>query len=325
MNSTGDSNEPSERKTPSVLILTGTTASGKTDISIPLAEVLKGEIVGADSRQIYRELDIGTAKPTTEQLQRVPHHFVAEKSLAERWTAGDFAREARQRIAQIIARGHVPIVVGGAMLYLRALTDGLYAEDALEHADYSALREELTARGADRLYTELQECDPALASRTSPRDHHRILRGLAVWRACGIRLSDLHDHAAEPLPWPFRIYFLFGDRNETYDRVDHRVIAMVDAGLVEEVRALAERGLNEANCNALRTHGYQEVFPYLRGEITRERMIENIRMAVRHYVKRQLTWFRRDPRVTWIRRDFDEPPEIVARRIADDFLRAVND
>ncbi|MBU0509992.1 tRNA (adenosine(37)-N6)-dimethylallyltransferase MiaA [bacterium] len=316
---TGDSNEPSSGIFPVVLILAGTTASGKTDVSIPLAESLKGEILSADSRQIFREMRIGTAKPTESQRKRVPHHFIDEKSISERWTAGDFARSARERIEEIISRERTPIVVGGSMLYLRALVDGFYREDSENPADYTSLREEAERVGLETLYTELQERDPALAARTNPNDGHRILRGLLVCRIRGVRLSDLQDRPREPIARPFRTYFLHGDRRETYERTDRRVLDMMREGLIEEVRGILELGFDERACNALRTHGYQEIFPYLRGEISRERMIVDVQKAVRHYVKRQMTWFRREPRVTWIRREFSEPAEAVAARIEADF------
>lgn len=303
-----------------MLILAGTTAAGKTDVSIPLAEFLKGEIVNTDSRQIFRELEIGTAKPTPEQRARVRHHFVDEKSLRERWTAGDFGREARKRIEEILERGHTPVVVGGSMLYLRALTDGFFADDGEPGTDYSLLRAELAERGAEAMYAELQERDPALAAQTKPEDHHRILRGIAVHRQRQARLSDLQKRETEALAHPFRLYFLHANREQTYARVNARAVAMVEAGLVDEVRRLWQQGFDEANCNALRTHGYQEVFPYLRGEISEAQMIDAIQKAVRHYVKRQLTWFRRDKRAIWIERTFEEPPEAVAARIAQEFL-----
>ena len=318
MNSTADSSAPSNGL-PALLILAGTTASGKTDVSIPLALRLNGEILSADSRQIFRELSIGTAKPSPEQLATVRHHFIDEKSIRERWTAGDFAREARARIEQIIRCDLTPIVVGGSMLYLRALMDGFYREEDERIFDYGDLRREMETLGLDALYAELKERDPELAARTHPSDHHRILRGLAVCRGRGIRLSTLQERPRESLRYPCRLYFLHADRQETYERVNRRVIAMLDAGLVEEVRALMEQGFREDNCNALRTHGYQEVFPYVRGEISYERMIEEIQQAVRHYVKRQHIWFRRDPRTVWIRRDFAEPARDVAERIAEDF------
>jgi tRNA dimethylallyltransferase len=303
-----------------VLVLAGTTGSGKTEVSIPLATILKGEIINADSRQAYRELEIGTAKPTAEQLAAVPHHFVGHISIRDRWTAGDFGREARQIIDGILARDRMPIVVGGSMLYLRALLNGFFEDDSLPPVSYENLRAEMNNRGLPALYQELTECDPVLASKTDPADHHRILRGLAVFRQSGKPLTELQQQAEAPLVHPYKLYFLFGNREETYTRVNQRALQMVEEGLIEEVRALHLEGLDETNCNALRTHGYQEVFPYLRGEIDRDAMIENIQKAVRHYVKRQLTWFRRVPETIWIERSFTVPPRIAAEKIANAFL-----
>ena len=316
---TTDLNAPAESGKPRVLILAGTTGSGKTEVSIPLALQLKGEIINADSRQVYRELEIGTAKPSTEQLALVPHHFIGHISIHDRWTAGDFSRVAREKIDEILKRDRLPIVVGGSMLYLKALLNGFFEEDSLEPVSYEELRAELVERGVEALYQELVNCDPKLALRTDPNDHHRILRGLAVYRQSGKRLSELQKREESPLAHPYRLYFLFGDREETYERVNVRAAKMVEEGLVEEVRQLYESGLSETNCNALRTHGYQEVFPYLRGEINKETMIENIQKAVRHYVKRQKTWFRAVPETVWIERSFNEPPEEVADRILEDY------
>ena len=250
----------------------------------------------------------------------MPHHFIDEKSIRERWTAGDFSRAARDRIEDILARDRLPIVVGGSMLYLRALTDGFYDESFPEPADYRALRGEWEADGGESLYKELTACDPELAARTDSHDHHRILRALWVFRHRGMRLSELQDLPAQPIARRFRLYFLYADRAQTYDRVNARVLQMIEAGLIEEVRGLQLQGFDETNCNALRTHGYQEVFPYLRGEITREQMIDAIQKAVRHYVKRQLTWFRRDLRTLWIERRFDESSGEAAERIKKNFL-----
>lgn len=301
-----------------VLILAGTTASGKTGVSIPLARMLDGEIISADSRQIFRDLNIGTAKPTAEQQAAVPHHFIDELSIEQKWTAGDFGREARKRVEQILAGNRTPLVVGGSMLYLRAFVDGFYEAEEPD-IDYGELREEFKERGADALYEELSERDPELALQTDPHDHHRILRGIAVHRATGQRLSELQQRPCESLGHFFRMFFLYGDRDQTYDRVNRRAEQMVRDGLVKEVRGLFEKGYNEQNCNALRTHGYQEVFPHLRGEITAVDMLEDIQKAVRHYVKRQMTWFRKEPRAEWIYRSFEEPDSEVAERIADKF------
>ena len=304
---------------PRVLVLTGTTASGKTEVSIPLAQCLNAEIINADSRQVFRELYIGTAPPTEAQLAAVPHHFVRSMSLKERWSAGDFARAARERIESLIERGRRAVVVGGSMLYLKALLDGLYDSDAEPELNYAALKAEWDRRGGDEMMRELREVDPSMADRTLSGDHHRALRAIGFFRATGERLSDRMRSTTVPLQHRFKLYFLYGDRAETYERVNARADEMIANGLVDEVRALAAAGFTERNCNALRTHGYQEVFPYLRGECDHAAMRAAIQQAVRHYVKRQLTWYRRDPRAIWTERSFTESADAVARHIANDF------
>ncbi len=314
--------EQAEQKL-AVLILAGTTASGKTDVSIPLAQMLNAEILSADSRQVYRELHIGTAPPTPAQLEAVTHHFIASRSLSDRWTAGDFAREARNVIVSNAARGAISVVVGGSMLYLRALTDGLYDNDVEPVIDYASLRKEWECRGQAAMMEELRGIDPDLAANTHQSDHHRILRAIGLWRATGQTISELRKAASNPLPVPYRLYFLHGNREFTYQRVNRRVDEMLESGLVEEVKELLQQGYDESSCNALRTHGYQEVLPYLRGEYSFEQMRDEIQKAVRHYVKRQLTWFRRESQAVWVERSFDEPPEEIARRIHDDFTARV--
>lgn len=302
-----------------VLILAGTTASGKTDVSIPLAKSLDAEIINADSRQIFRELKIGSAPPSPTQLSEVRHHFIAEISIAERWTAGDFARAAREIISDRDRAGKTTVVVGGSMLYLKALMDGLYERDGEPQIDYAELKREWTARGGEAMMLELEEIDPELAALTMPTDHHRILRGIGHFRATGKKLSEVRQLETEPLSQSFKLYFLVGDREETYARVNQRADLMLEQGLVEEVRQISKRGFDETNTNALRTHGYQEVFPFLRGECDYATMRAAIQQAVRHYVKRQMTWFRRDTRAVWVRRSFDESAETIAQRISNDF------
>jgi tRNA dimethylallyltransferase len=306
----------------SVLVLAGPTGVGKTDVSIPLALALQGDIISADARQIFRDLEIGTAKPTPEQRAQVVHYFVDELDLNARWTAGDFGRAARRKVDEILQRGRLPVVVGGSGLYIRALLDGFFDADD-EHVDYGPLRERLAAEGAQALYDELREVDPELAGQIMPRDTHRILRALEVYHRTGVPLSQWQKRRTEPLPYAIAFYCLRMDRAVLYDRVNRRVLHMLDEGLVEEVRGLSERGFDEST-NALRTHGYQEVFPYLRGEYGYDEMVDRIQKAVRHYVKRQFTWFRRDSRVVWIDRTPDETAETTAQKVIDHFGRAIS-
>jgi len=305
--------------TPAVLVLTGTTASGKTEVSIPLALALQAEIVNADSRQVFRELVIGSAPPDQEQLDAIKHHFVSTKSLSDRWTAGDFAKAAREVITSRAAEGKRTLVVGGSMLYIKALIDGLYATENEPHINYTVLRKEWDDRGSDVMYEELQRIDPEVAAKTEPTDHHRALRAIGHFRMTGQKLSDLRRNEAEPLKESFKLYFLYGDRAHTYERVNHRAELMLKHGLVAEVHDIMRQGFNETNTNALRTHGYQEVFPHLRGECDAAAMLASIQQAVRNYVKRQLTWYRREPRTLWVFRSFDESPELIAARILRDF------
>lgn len=296
-----------------VLVLAGPTGVGKTDVSIPLALALRGEIISADSRQIFREMEVGTAKPTLKQREQVVHHFVDERSINERWTAGDFGRAARAKVEEIFARGHLPIVVGGSGFYIRALLDGFFeAQD--DESDYGPLRERLREEGADALYDELRQIDPESAARIMPQDASRILRALEVYQRTGTPLSEWQKRPTEPLPYQIAFYCLRMERAIIYERVNERAMKMLNEGLADEVRGLMEQGYDET-ANSMRTHGYQEVFPYLRGEYDFDEMAERIQKAVRHYVKRQFTWFRRDPRVVWIDCAPDETPETVAHRI----------
>ena len=302
-----------------VLVLAGPTGVGKTDVSIPLALSLRGEIISADARQIFRDLEIGTAKPTHEMRTQVIHHFVDELDLTARWTAGDFARAARQRIEEILSRGHLPIIVGGSGFYIGALLDGFFEADD-EGVDYAPLRERLQMEGPEDLYDELRQVDPVVAARIMPQDAHRILRALEVFQRTGTPLSEWQKRRTEPLPYPVAFYCLRMERKVLYERVNRRVLYMLDEGLVNEVRALFEKGYDEKT-NALRTHGYQEVFPYLRGEYGYDEMVARIQKAVRHYVKRQFVWFRRDSRVIWIDRSPDESAEAAARKILNHFQK----
>jgi len=302
-----------------VLVLAGPTGVGKTDVSIPLALALQGEIISADARQIFRDLEIGTAKPTREMRAQVVHHFVDELDLSARWTAGDFARAARQRIEEIFARDHLPIVVGGSGFYIGALLDGFFEADD-EGVDYQPLRERLRTEGTENLYDELRQVDPEVAAHIMPQDAHRILRALDIFQRTGTPLSQWQERRTEPLPYPVAFCCLRMERKVLYERVNRRVLYMLDEGLVNEVRALFEKGYDETT-NALRTHGYQEVFPYLRGEYGYDEMVDRIQKAVRHYVKRQFIWFRRDQRVIWIDRSPDESPDATAQKILNHFQK----
>ena len=280
-----------------VLTLTGPTAVGKTALSLDVAERLDAEIVSADSRQVYRELTIGTAKPTPAERARVPHHFIGERSLDEPLTAGAFAREARARIRAIRARGHRALIVGGSTLYLHALQEGLDDIPEVDASVREALMARLADEGARALYGELLCVDPAYAATLDATKTQRLVRGLEVYHGTGRPLSAYHGEAAET-PFRFVSVVLHRERQALYDRIHARVDAMLAAGLLDEVRGLLDAGV-DLDASPLRTIGYREPIAYLRGDIDWTEMVRLVKRNSRRYAKRQLTWFRRYPHYLW--------------------------
>ena len=288
MNSTGVSRDST---VPEVIVLAGPTASGKTAVGIRLAEAL-------DARQIYRHMDIGTAKPTPEEQAEAPHHMVDVVDPDEDYSAGRYAREAVAAISAIRTRGRLPIVVGGSGLYLKALLDGFSPIPEVP----APVRERLLAEArADlpSLYARLREVDPSSAERYHPNDAQRIVRALEVYESAGERLSDLQEKPPEQTGiGSARWIGLNMDRPKLYGRIERRVDLMLQAGLVEEVRSLRTRGYHPG-LNALNTFGYREIFAYLDGEMGLSEATDQIKAGTRRYAKRQLTWFRADPRLAW--------------------------
>lgn len=292
------SSSPTEKPGP-FLTIAGPTAVGKTELSLEIAEALDAEIVSADSRQVYKELTIGTAKPTQEAQERVPHHFIGERTLHEPFSAGTYADEANERIRSLLSRDRLPIIVGGATLYLHALQYGL--ADIPDVDD--AVREELEARleeeGADALYEELKEVDPAQAEKSDPTKTQRVIRALEVYHGTGKPLTYYHEHQPEP-PFSFATIVLNRDRDKLYDRINRRVDRMLDAGLLDEVRAVMEIDGVRLDEPPLSTIGYREPIRHLRGEIEYDEMVRLIKRNTRRYAKRQLTWFRRYDEYEWM-------------------------
>ncbi|MCB2198403.1 tRNA (adenosine(37)-N6)-dimethylallyltransferase MiaA [bacterium] len=286
--------------TPTVLILVGPTASGKTALAVELAKRFQGEVVSADSRQIYRYLDIGTAKPSLTEQDSVPHHGFDVVDPDAYYSAGRFAKDARRWIRDIHARGHHPIVAGGSGLYLQALVDGLFDGDDIKD---DQLRDQLEARaeseGLDSLYEELKRLDPVYSRKIVPGDRQRILRALEVIHASGEPFSALHEREQDEAPFKATWFGLRWERETLYRRIDQRVDLMLDHGLVAEVKGLLDRGYRDAN--ALKSVGYVEIIDHLEGRIaTLEEGVERIKQNSRNYAKRQLTWFRRNERITWL-------------------------
>ena len=279
-------------------VLTGPTAAGKTDLSLRLAQALDAEIVSADSRQVYRELTIGTAKPEADVLAQVRHHFIDELDLGEPFSAGQFAQEAEARIREILERGRLPLVVGGSALYLQALIYGLADVPPVPPAMRTSVEARLACEGAEALYRELKHVDPASARTMDATKTQRLVRALEVYHGTGRPLSFYHQRQKPP-PFRYRVYVLHRDRAELYARINRRVDLMLEAGLLDEVRGLLRRGADPA-ANPLRTIGYQETIAFLQGTISHEEMVRLIKRNTRRYAKRQLTWFRRLPDAEWI-------------------------
>lgn len=282
----------------SIPILTGPTAVGKSRLSVELGLEINAEIISADSRQVYRGLDIGTAKPDRNAMERLRHHFINERSLDEPFSAGIFQSKAYARIAEILKRGHAPLVVGGSTLYLRALKHGLADIPPIPDQVRSMVRARLEETGPEALYEELLSIDPRAAAAMDATKTQRIVRALEVYAATGRTLSSYHDEQ-EPPPYSFRTVVLNRERKELYARIDRRVEEMMRRGLVDEVRRLAEAGY-DLSVNPMRTIGYQEPMAFIRGEISHDEMIRLIKRNTRRYAKRQLTWFRRDEENIWL-------------------------
>jgi tRNA dimethylallyltransferase len=283
---------------PKVAVLVGPTAVGKTAAAVHLARRLGGEIVNADSLQVYRELDIGTAKPTPAERTLAPHNLVDIVAPDEPYDAARYAREARQVIAALHARRVLPLVVGGTGLYIKALLHGIFREGEAAPEVRERLKAELHSRGLAALHARLQELDPVTAQRLPPGDGYRIVRALEVMEATGRPLSALHGaHGFRERPYATLKLGLSLPRPELYARIEARVEAMLAAGWLEEVRRLLARYGPELK--PLKSLGYRRLVAFLQGEVDWEETVAGIKQDTRRYAKRQLTWFRADPEVKW--------------------------
>jgi len=283
---------------PLLVVILGPTASGKTSLSLHLAERLQGEIVSCDSVAVYREFEIGTAKPSREDRLRVPHHLIDVAAPTEHVTAGDYSRLARQALRDIAARGRLPIVVGGSGLYLRALLDGLFAGPPRSEELRVRLRERATERGAEYLHKLLRRLDPAAAQAIHENDVPKVIRALEVSISAHAPMTGLWQQGRDPLSG-FNILRigLSPDRQMLYERINHRAREMFSKGLVEETQALAAR---YPAAWALSSLGYKQATQYLHKEFSLDQAIASAQQGHRNYAKRQLTWFRREPDVHWI-------------------------
>jgi tRNA dimethylallyltransferase len=292
-----------------VAVLVGPTAVGKTGVALELARELGAEILNADSLQIYRELDIGTAKPTAGERALVPHHLVDVADPPEPYDAARYSQEGRSVLAALQGRGVMPLVAGGTGLYIRALLSGLFTDGSPDPRIRGLLRQELSDRGLPHLYERLQRLDPASAGRLHPHDTYRILRALEVMEATGEPLSALlQAHQFRDAPYRTLKLGLIRPREELNQRIEARVEAMLAQGWLEEVEGLLSR--YPPDLKPFQALGYRHLIAFLQGRWGWEEAIDLLKRDTRRYAKRQLTWFRGDPEVRWYAPD--EIPEMLA-------------
>jgi tRNA dimethylallyltransferase len=283
-----------------VLVILGPTCVGKTQASLKLADIINGEIVSFDSRQVYNFMDIGTAKPTLEERERVTHHLIDLISPDQKFTAADYGKKSREVIREIVERKRYPIAVGGSGLYLRALIEGFFEGPKANGKIRKRLEGEAQKFGEPHLFNRLKEVDPEAAERIHPNDLVRIIRALEVYELTGKPISIWQREGKyDPFPMSFIKIGLNLSREKLYQRIDQRVDEMMNRGLLEEVKRLNEMGFT-LRLKALKTVGYQELFAYLEGQLNLSEAVEKIKQNTRNYAKRQLTWFKKDKEIKWL-------------------------
>ncbi|MFO7915887.1 MAG: tRNA (adenosine(37)-N6)-dimethylallyltransferase MiaA [Candidatus Krumholzibacteriales bacterium] len=294
------------------LVILGPTAAGKSGLALEISQEYRGEIVCIDSRTVYRKIDIGTAKPTPDQRETVPHHMLDLLDLDQKCDAVWFAKEARKAVADISARGRMPVLVGGAGFYLKAVLHGLFDIDLYEDE-----REEFASRVSDTptrdLYEQLSEIDRGISEKIHENDRYRIIRALEVYNLSGTPLSEHIRNQTDENEFGLEAVKigLNSRRKIIHQRINRRTAEMIERGWIDEVRGLLNEGIGP-ELPGMQTIGYQEIISYLGGEIDLESCVEKISAATRQYAKRQLTWFRKEDNVKWLDINEDDPLEEVS-------------
>ena len=283
-----------------VIVICGPTASGKTAMSIELAKKINGEIVSCDSMQIYKEMDIGTAKPTREEMQGIKHYMIDIISPDQRYSVADYKRDAKIAIREILKKGKTPIVVGGTGLYVDSLIYEIEYQDIKFDEEYrKELEKQAREKGLNTLYEEAKKIDPEAILKISPNDQKRILRILEIYHVTGMTKTEQEKKSREKEPeFDYKVYALNMPREKLYERINLRVDLMIKQGLIKEVEEIYHKYSEFPT--AMQGLGYKEVVEYLKGNLTKEEMIEKIKQETRRYAKRQMTWFRKNKQTIWL-------------------------
>lgn len=286
---------------PEIVCVVGPTASGKTAYAINLAKELGGEVVSCDSMQIYQEMTIGTAKPTEEEMQGIPHHMIDVVSPFENYSVADFVTDAKACIAEILSRGRVPVLCGGTGLYVDSLLNGItFLEDARDEGYRQELKIMAEKQGKEALHALLKDADPKAAEEIHPNNVKRVIRTLEIIKSSGKTKAEYDRDARRESPYRATIYGMDWEREELYRRIDLRVDGMMEQGLLEEVKRLLKLGVPKT-ATAMQAIGYKELISYLNGESSLLEAVETIKRESRRYAKRQLTWFRRNKDIIWMK------------------------
>lgn len=285
---------------PKIIVICGPTASGKTGLAIDLAKKIDGEIISCDSMQVYQEMNIGTAKPTLEEMQGIKHYLLNVVSPNRRYSVAEFKQDAKKAIEEILAKGKMPILVGGTGLYLDSLTQGIEFEDTKIQEEYRRkLEERAKNEGVAILYEEAKKIDPEAIAKISKTDQKRVIRILEIYEQTGKTKTQLElESRKKEIPYDYHIFGIQWQREILYQRINQRVDQMIEMGLIQEVQELLKK--YPVFPTAMQALGYKEVVEYLQGQVTKEEMIEKLKMQTRRYAKRQLTWFRRNKQIHWL-------------------------
>lgn len=292
-------NEEKKEKLPRVVVVVGPTASGKTSLAIELAKRLNGEIISADSMQIYKDMSIGTAKPTIEEMQGIPHYLLDFVEPNEDFNVAKYKEMAEEKIEEILSKGKLPIIVGGTGLYIDTLLKGIEFSEVPRDEDYcKELEKKVEQEGVNWLENELRKIDPDSANKIEKNNIRRMIRALEIYKVTGKTKTQLDLESIKGPKYEYYVFGILWNREELYQRINYRVDVMLESGLIKEVEKIMQtKGFSKT---ALQGLGYKEVVNYLDGKITYEEMVEKIKMETRRYAKRQMTWFKRNDKIIWL-------------------------